>query len=282
MAYGKFLSGTINILRKRAGERCSLCNVTTSKPTFKIDGWTNLGEAAHIKGRRDGPNLRFDKSMTDPQRAEIRNAIWLCKICHKKVDSDSNIYTVDFLHKVRAKHEKNVSGGIFDKNYSALEREKEIEHDVNIFEKLDEIFPEEMLEKYLSHIEHFGWVDLNEEEHVQLDTQSRTYKLASNKYLNSEIDKSFQSFEYKILFLHIYMIDSEKNAQRFFPPKIFSSFRATFGLEEVLGEFGYFGMTSYAYKWYYDRYKQQIMEKTKEIREEYAKYRQSIKRNIYK
>ncbi|MDC1512884.1 hypothetical protein N8456_02145 [Porticoccaceae bacterium] len=46
--------------------------------------------------------------MTDTARAEITNGIWLCRNCHKIIDTDDNRYTVDLLFAWREKHEKFV------------------------------------------------------------------------------------------------------------------------------------------------------------------------------
>ena len=79
----EFKQITITKLSKQAGERCSLCGLGTSKPHSDISEFINLGEAAHVKGEKKAKNNRFDKDMSDEDRANIRNGIWLCRRCHK-------------------------------------------------------------------------------------------------------------------------------------------------------------------------------------------------------
>lgn len=46
--------------------------------------------------------------MTDAARAEITNAIWLCKNCHKIIDSDDSQFTSGILFAWRAEHDKYI------------------------------------------------------------------------------------------------------------------------------------------------------------------------------
>ena len=68
---------------------------------------TLIGEAAHIYGAR--PNAkRYDSKMTDVARAEITNAIWVCRNCHKLVDTDPHKYPSEILFAWREQHERYV------------------------------------------------------------------------------------------------------------------------------------------------------------------------------
>jgi len=128
-----FTSRTKLYLAKRAGEKCSICKITTSKPKGK-DGFINMGEAAHIKGNRSGQNNRYDSSLSKEERMNISNAIWLCPTCHKKIDSDEQLYTVKYLEKIKLIHELEVFNGLFDKNY--LPVLKEYEEKIFLLKKL--------------------------------------------------------------------------------------------------------------------------------------------------
>ncbi|MUL33939.1 hypothetical protein [Priestia megaterium] len=99
----EFLDSTKKILAKRVGERCSnpSCRKLTSRPhPLDISDYINVGEAAHIRAASEkGP--RYDPNMTDEQRKNITNGIWLCQQCHKVVDdkklSEDKAITVDTL-----------------------------------------------------------------------------------------------------------------------------------------------------------------------------------------
>lgn len=95
-----FNKKTIDTLAKRAAYKCSNpdCRVVTVGPNSDTTKSTVIGEAAHIFGAR--PNSkRYCTRMTDAARAEITNAIWLCRNCHKLIDMDENLYTSEVLFK---------------------------------------------------------------------------------------------------------------------------------------------------------------------------------------
>ncbi|MAQ76752.1 MAG: hypothetical protein CL613_10535 [Aquimarina sp.] len=114
-----FIKKTIDILAKRAAYKCSNpdCRVNTIGPNSDPEKATTIGEAAHIFGAREG-SKRYDLSMTDSFRAEITNAIWLCRNCHKLIDTDEQKYSTNILFAWRAKHEEFIAsdlGSITDK-----------------------------------------------------------------------------------------------------------------------------------------------------------------------
>lgn len=97
----------VDTLAKRAAYKCSNpdCRVLTVGPNSEVDKSTIIGEAAHIFGAR--PNSkRFDPKMTDVARAEITNAIWLCRNCHKLIDTDNQKYSSEVLFEWRELHEQ--------------------------------------------------------------------------------------------------------------------------------------------------------------------------------
>ncbi|WP_370215293.1 hypothetical protein [Idiomarina sp.] len=105
-----FSKNTINILAKRAGYLCSNpdCRISTVGPNEDPTKAIVIGEAAHIYGARPSAK-RFSSKMTDVARAEITNAIWLCRNCHKTIDADELKYTVDILFRWRELHENYVA-----------------------------------------------------------------------------------------------------------------------------------------------------------------------------
>ena len=94
---------------KRAAYKCSNpdCRVSTVGPNSDPEKSIVIGEAAHIFGARLG-SKRYSSSMTDVARAEITNAIWLCRNCHKIIDSDGESYSANVLFAWRESHERYV------------------------------------------------------------------------------------------------------------------------------------------------------------------------------
>ncbi|HNW82253.1 MAG TPA: tetratricopeptide repeat protein [bacterium] len=130
---GDFSKNTIEVLRKRAGEMCTKCKIITSKPNSNDTDFVNLGEAAHIRGRRQGENNRFDPKMTDDQKSNINNAIWLCRRCHKEIDSDEIKYSVEKLISLKKEHENNIEKSNYNKlSYPYI---KTLEEKIYILEK---------------------------------------------------------------------------------------------------------------------------------------------------
>ena len=112
MAKPDFRANTKQTLAKRAGQMCSnpACRRVTSGPHSEDDKSVNLGEAAHIKAARGG-QARYDSEMTNEQRRDIANGIWLCKECAKKIDLDEARYPVELLFDWKKKHEDWISQG---------------------------------------------------------------------------------------------------------------------------------------------------------------------------
>jgi len=114
-----FSKKTIDTLAKRASYKCSNpdCKINTTGPNSNPEKATTIGEAAHIYGARMG-SKRYNHNMTDSSRAEITNAIWLCRNCHKLIDTDEQKYSSNILFAWRVKHEEFIAsnlGNITDK-----------------------------------------------------------------------------------------------------------------------------------------------------------------------
>ncbi|WP_395373706.1 hypothetical protein [Marinicella sp. W31] len=114
-----FNKKTVSTIAKRAAFKCSNpdCRISTIGPNTHPDKSTLIGEAAHIFGARPG-SKRYLKQMIDSSRASITNAIWLCRNCHKLVDTDENRFNSEILFAWREEHERYVSlelGGAADK-----------------------------------------------------------------------------------------------------------------------------------------------------------------------
>jgi len=102
-----FSEATKRKLAKRAGDMCSRpgCTQRTGGPHTDPNRAINIGEAAHIRGARP-ETPRYKPEMTDEERADISNGIWLCRTCAKLVDSDEMKYTVELLQRWKEDHER--------------------------------------------------------------------------------------------------------------------------------------------------------------------------------
>lgn len=103
----RFKQAVVEAIAKRAGYVCTNpdCGALTTGPAETAGAAVNLGEAAHIFGARPG-SARYSNSMSDAERSDITNAIWLCRNCHKRVDTDSAQFTSELLFEWKREHER--------------------------------------------------------------------------------------------------------------------------------------------------------------------------------
>src|SRR5216684_6564109 len=99
---GEFTKETIETLIKRAALHCSNpdCGILTSAATIKDNGAVSIGEAAHIYGRTE-LSKRYNPEMTAAERADVTNGIWLCRNCHKEIDTDELRFPAELLFEWR-------------------------------------------------------------------------------------------------------------------------------------------------------------------------------------
>lgn len=123
-----FTARTVDLIAKRAAFICSNpdCRVTTIGPNFISEKTTMIGEAAHIFGARPD-SARYDNTMSDVARAEITNAIWLCRNCHRRVDRDEAAFTADLLFAWREDHDRFIDAKLGHRS-DALRLELEDSH----------------------------------------------------------------------------------------------------------------------------------------------------------
>lgn len=109
MGEERFNRSVVDVLSKRAANTCSNpeCNAVTAGPAGDHDRAVLVGEAAHIYGARPG-SARFHREMNDAERSDITNGIWLCRNCHKMIDSDIVQYPPELLFEWRRDHESDV------------------------------------------------------------------------------------------------------------------------------------------------------------------------------
>lgn len=195
---GDFTEETKRILSKRAGEKCSLCGIGTSKPHSDADNFVNLGEAAHIRGNKKDKFNRYDTSMTDAERSNIANGLWLCRTCHKKIDRDDKKYTVTFLTTAKEQHEHRVDTGFYDQKFPDYRIQQKIQHDKNIFHLSQEIFNETQFKSFLDNLTKHKFVYWEDEELKRLNDYLEFHNLESNRYLFDELNNSFSNLRYSI------------------------------------------------------------------------------------
>lgn len=93
-----FTKRTKEILAKRVAYLCSNpeCSCLTIGPKEAKNEAINIGVAAHITAASpEGP--RYNKSLTQQERKEYENGIWLCQNCSKIIDSDTKKYSIELL-----------------------------------------------------------------------------------------------------------------------------------------------------------------------------------------
>ena len=105
------------LLAYRSGDRCALpdCGQQLS-PEGESGIPSNVGEAAHIAGERSGgvrgrQSARFDPNMTEEERNDYNNLIYICATCHRKIDAipqGETDYPVERLHEIKEYHEQKV------------------------------------------------------------------------------------------------------------------------------------------------------------------------------
>lgn len=111
-----FTEKTKRILAKMASERCCLCEEITSMPNPSESNFIRIGEAAHISGARKSFTVRFNEKLTNEERKNIRNGIWLCSNCHTIIDQDEKFYTISELEKIRSQHYQRILNGKYGKS----------------------------------------------------------------------------------------------------------------------------------------------------------------------
>lgn len=94
-----FSEKTKRNLALRVGHRCCnpACGRQTSGPRSGQMLGVSIGVAAHIHAASPG-GARYEALMTDQERRDIRNGIWLCQVCAKLIDNDESRYTASLLH----------------------------------------------------------------------------------------------------------------------------------------------------------------------------------------
>jgi hypothetical protein len=113
-----FTVAVATTLARRAGFRCSnpACERPTSGPERGGPGWVSIGNAAHIAAASPG-GPRFDALQTPAERSSQENGVWLCAICAKLIDSDSEAYPAEMLRTWRANAERSAAIALSERGH---------------------------------------------------------------------------------------------------------------------------------------------------------------------
>lgn len=99
----------------RNGDRCSICNKLLVLD-YEDGSAKCVGQAAHIAGEQPGA-ARYDEHMTDRERLDYKNLIYLCRDCHAMIDDlDKGVknYPTKKLLSIKQKHEAKMRKAMLD------------------------------------------------------------------------------------------------------------------------------------------------------------------------
>ena len=107
------------LLAFRSGNICvkTGCERTLAYEDEENEILSNVGEAAHIEGEKGNgkkKSARYNSDMTDDERNHYNNLIFLCKECHKVIDDNESVYTVEKLKIMKKEHEQKVRHAIIE------------------------------------------------------------------------------------------------------------------------------------------------------------------------
>lgn len=101
-------------LALRSGGVCALPGCGRELTVDGDGGSTaTTGDAAHIAGESPGA-ARYDPSMTDEQRNDYANLVYVCGDCHPKIDKLAEDWPTSKLLALKAEHEAKVNNAMED------------------------------------------------------------------------------------------------------------------------------------------------------------------------
>jgi hypothetical protein len=92
---------TIKRLFAMSGNQCAFPKCASTL----VDGEKVVAKICHIKARSEG-GPRFDSGQTPEERHGYDNLILMCGRHHDVIDDDEEAYTVEYLHRLKTKHEQ--------------------------------------------------------------------------------------------------------------------------------------------------------------------------------
>lgn len=97
----------------KSGNRCAV--PSCHQPLVVDDPAGNqnsiIAVMAHIRGENAGA-ARFDFTLPEEERNRYKNLILVCPTCHKIIDDQQHIYTVQYLLELKDAHEKWISSSL--------------------------------------------------------------------------------------------------------------------------------------------------------------------------
>ena len=106
-----FSPATKELLARRAGFRCSICDAPTVLPHSDAGRSLYLGEASHIySASPSGP--RANPALSREQRVSPENGVHLCKVHARLIDVDVDQFTAERLQQVKREHEARVRSAV--------------------------------------------------------------------------------------------------------------------------------------------------------------------------
>ena len=103
----EFKQSVKNLIARRAGYRCSICDKITVGPHSEPGKSLFLGEASHITSAAPG-GPRYKSNISEEERSSASNGIHLCKIHAREIDIDSDEYPEDKLFALKKQHENKI------------------------------------------------------------------------------------------------------------------------------------------------------------------------------
>lgn len=103
----------------RVGYRCSFkdCNCPTVGASMESkDKSSSIGVATHICAAAPG-GPRYDETMTQEERKDISNCIWMCQTHAHLIDTDEKKYTVGLLREWKTNAEQAASEALANPNF---------------------------------------------------------------------------------------------------------------------------------------------------------------------
>lgn len=98
-----YSESTVKVLFGQSGGRCAKCRKCLFAPSSS-ERFTITAEIAHIRAfGQAGP--RADRTLTGTQINLPSNLILLCRDCHRIVDDQVDIYTIDSIQEMKRAHE---------------------------------------------------------------------------------------------------------------------------------------------------------------------------------